>query len=70
MNVTFLQPWALLLLLLLPFFVLLVRRRMARFPTWTRRVALGARVALAALFVVCLFVIYGAGASPFLYFQF
>src|SRR6266511_4203838 len=53
MSLTFLNPLALLLLLvLLPLFFLLGRPRMARLPTWLRRAALGTRLAIVSLLVL------------------
>src|SRR5262245_34518456 len=53
MSITFLNPLALLLLIvLLPAFFLLGRPRMARLPAWLRRAALGTRLAIVTLLVL------------------
>ncbi|HEV8634757.1 MAG TPA: VWA domain-containing protein [Chloroflexota bacterium] len=53
MSLTFLNPWALLLLpVLLPLFFVLGRPRMARLPVWLRRAALGTRLLIVGLVVV------------------
>lgn len=55
MSINFLQPWFLLLLpILLPFFFVVGRPRMARLPSWLRRGALGTRLVIVGLVVMAL----------------
>lgn len=54
MSVQFLNPWALLALLFLPFFFVVGWPRLRRLPAWMRRSAMGLRLLIVTLFVLSL----------------